>query len=92
MTLLEEFAEEFAEALAIGEDATFPMMGTVITFPAYMKREDFERMKAEIQAVVQQAEHRGELKALAFLRGDGSGLPLGMIGRPELNDTPPGEQ
>jgi len=64
-TLLEDFEKEFAQALAVGEGATLPALGTVVTFPAYMKREDFERMKAEIQAIMHTSELRGEQKALA---------------------------
>lgn len=45
--------------------------GLVITFPANTSREDFERMKAEIQAALDWAERRGEQKALAFLTGEG---------------------
>jgi len=67
-TLLEDFEKEFVQALAIGEGATFPALGTVITFPAYMKRADFERMTEEIQAVVRTSELRGEQKALAKLK------------------------
>ena len=90
--LLKDFDKEFAQALAVEEDATFPVMGTVITFPADIKREDFDRMKAEIQAVIYAAEIRGEQKALAFMLGDGTGEPIGIIGQPELNDEPLGEQ
>lgn len=37
--------------------------GLRITFPANTSREDFERMKGEIQAAIDQAELRGEQKA-----------------------------
>lgn len=55
--------------------------GLTITFPANTSREDFERMKVEIQAALRQAELRGEQKALAFLTGEGSGMPLGIVGK-----------
>ena len=83
-TLLEEFAEEFAQALAIGEDTTTPTPTGCITFPAYMRREDFERMTTEIQAALHQAELRGEQKAIAFFMGEGSGEPVGIVKRSEL--------
>lgn len=82
-TLLEDFEKEFAQALTIGEDTTFSVMGTVISFPAYMKREDFDRMKAEVRAAINRAEFRGEQKAMAFLTGEGSGEPVGIVGQPE---------
>ena len=59
----------------------------LITFPQDITLEDFDRMTIEIRAALDQAELRGEQKALAFIRGEGS-LPLGTVRQPELNDEP----
>jgi len=93
--------EQVADALMLAEDKEWiemsgSVLGTMeqgepvvlITFPANISREDFERMKAEIMAALQQAEFRGERKALAFLMGEGSGTPVGIVKRSELNDEP----
>lgn len=76
--------EQMINAWAQAEDEA--QMGLVekekrltITFPAHMNmsREDFDRMKAEIQAMLQQAELRGEQKALAKI-SEGRGIMEGL--------------
>lgn len=57
----------------------------IITLPANTNREDFERMRTEIQAAMDQAERRGEQKALAFLSGWGIPPILGVL---RQKDTP----
>lgn len=64
--------------VAAGED------GGSITFPLDTSREDFERMKDEILAAIVLAELRGEQKAIAFLMGEGSGPPVGIVKQSEL--------
>lgn len=61
--------------------------GLVITLPACISREDFERIRTEIQAAMDWAELRGEQKAIAFLTGEGSGPVLGIVGQSELTQA-----
>ena len=75
--LLKDFEKEFTQALAIREGVT------VITFPACITGEDFDRLKAEIQAAVGQAELRGQRRALALILGEGNGIPVGIMGQPK---------
>ena len=71
--------QEVDPVLKLGSLNDYIDTGPTITLPACVSREDCERIKAEIQAVLDWAERRGERKAMAFLMGEGSGPPLGVV-------------
>lgn len=54
----------------------------LITFPSNTSYEDYERMKGEIRAIIQQAARIGVQKTLAFIQGDRH-PPSGIVKQPE---------